>query len=387
MVKGACKNRAVGVFILGVAFLFFALNGYAGEKQAKDRVIKTGFGKERLVIRDIGRGADISLPRWCGNNALLFRGDNIGIEMIDFAKNKRVQISAGRGDMPLNCSSDGKWALYLDTKTFRTDSGDVSLEDEHVKGHELPGYTLYIYGHETATGKKERVAAVSTEGSYDALSHDGSRILLGPGHDYAMGSQVPEWQGVWFTNDWEPYGAKWFQDSSGVVFSRHNPNRICVEFFGKDGWARCFELGPEYKTNVVLQTVDGENRIYFTAGEVNDPAIDGRYFLYRCDIKGRELVCKKILERDRLHRLSFLPDGDMVFEGDDCILRLSPGQTHAECVVDKRYSYGRYQNIALYGVSPDGRWLVFDRSKVIETQNGEFSHWQSDLFVIELTNN
>jgi len=43
--------------------------------------------------------------------------------------------------------------------------------------------------------------------------------------------------------------------------------------------------------------------------------------------------------------------------------------------------------IALYGVSPDGRWLVFDRSKVIETQNGEFSHWQSDLFVIELTNN
>jgi hypothetical protein len=396
--RGLFMNR--NNFLLFLLIIFFSLNGCADLKQEPEETAIRIKGKEEmLVARDVGRGAGIFLPRWCGNNALLYIGDNIGVELINFTTKKRVQISENRDDTSFNCTPDGKWVLYVDNDIVRTIEGDMTL-DEYAKQDQPRGYAWYLYRYEVATGKRERIAAIGDGegGWYEALSPDGSKILLGKRWFLAKDMTPPEWEALWFTNDWERfefttdwsrYETRWFPDSSGVLQTGRYSNSICVEFFGEDGWVGCFELDLKYEGNIFGLKVDNENRIYFQVSEdyvVTQPF--SKHFVYRCEIKKKDLFCEEVLERKgSFSSYAFLSDGDLVYDNsykDECIRRFTPWRAEGGCVVDRRYGDVEYRDIMLIGVSHDGRWLVFERSNWEWSPSINDFYHKTDLFVIEL---
>ena len=168
---------------------------------------------------------------------------------------------------------------------------------------------------------------------------------------------------------------------------------ICVEKFGEDGWAECFneyDRCDEFK-------VGRDNRIYYLE---RDAPLDELYHirLHQCDINDRKLECKRILKGfdDVLPSYGFLPDGDIVFYDryqGECIRRATPGQGNARCVITPEFGGVVYDSVSLRGISPDGRWLAFTRSnrerrKIKAGHYGQDDYlWRPDLFVIELKGN
>lgn len=373
------KHKKWFFLALCLVFLVMAIAYYLVEKEVYEGTGKTKLGKEILVAKDQGRGGQTYPERWCGTRGVLNEGDNIGIEFIDFVTKERIQISPNPHDTAIGCSPDGRWALYSDSKTKQYDKSY-----EYIEGvfEGWMGEVADIYRYEISTGKKERVATVRREGAYEAISPDGKEILLGTKHSFSLKVAVPQWKGLWLSNEWIKEDAVWFPDSSGVALWDQLPNRICVEFFGKNGWANCFVLGPEVKGKMSGLTIDRENTIYFTGLEDTNPTTGrGIYLLYRCRVKNKELFCERIVELDRIiyPGLDFLPDGDIIFEDyeKNCIRRALSGQKKARCIID---------NAHLIGVSADGKRLAYERSKIITKLDGEFSHHQYDLFVRELYN-
>jgi hypothetical protein len=377
--RGLFMNKHFPFLLLLV--VLFPLNGCAGLKQGPvDTALKIKRKEEILVARDIGKGSSTYHPKWCGNNALLFKGENIGVELIDFMTKKRLQISTGEDEWPLNCSPDGRWVVYM-KNTFRP-APQKDNADEIQSQKESPGTErvaeLFLY--EVRTGIRYKFAESEDIGSFllDVVSPDGSKVFLGARHNYD--SEVPgaSWEAVWFSNDEWSAGSNtlWFPDSSGMVTFTNHPFGIGVEFFGNEGWAKVFKLGPEYGEVFSTLNVDTENRIYFVTENDLIPRPDINSILYRCIIKDKELSCEKIFESEEYGPYEILPGGDIIFEAiyDKCIRRITPGQSRAECVIDKRYGSRTYHDISFLGISTDKRWLAFKRS------NG----FQSDLFAIEL---
>ena len=354
-------KKTVG-FSLALALVFLLANCVTKAHSEEGAGIKGE--KEMLVARDVGSGGEIYATRWCGNSALLFQVKNIGIEMIDFTTGQKMQVSEDMWSIPLNCTPDGKWVLYEDIRKKE------------------------VYRYEVSTGKRQKIAVVEEGGWWDAVSPDGKRVFLGPMGDGTTDVPVPEWEHLWFSHGWDAYEAIWFPDSSGVLSFVYSPGDMCVEFFGVDGWAKCFDLEPEDKDNIGGFFIDEENRIYFTESEVPDPIAGKRYQLYRCSIKGRELSCERVFEDKRKFSTWYvlLPDGGMLFQDDekDCIRRISSGKMVPGCAIGPRYGDEVYDVSLLFGMSQDGRWLVFKRGNRFEKPDGEFSHWEGDLFVIDL---
>jgi len=156
-----------------------------------------------------------------------------------------------------------------------------------------------------------------------------------------------------------------------VVSRGHNPNSLFVEFFGEKGWTKRFILGPEFEGNIQVLTVDKDNSIYFLSQEKGFGPVNkrGGWILHRCALKDKDISCEIVLERPHsIYSYDILPDGDIIFtESDDnCIRRISPKHTNAECVAGGR----RPGWIYLIGISPDGRRLAYKKF--------------NDLYVVEI---
>ena len=379
--------------LLFFVIVFSSLCGFAGLKQVQAGTSTPG--TETLVARDLGVGDNVYYTRWCGNTGLVYRRVNAGIEFVDIRSRERIKINLGdSNDTFLNCTSDGEKLLYYDYQSLRLDE-DIEDPDEFGPGNfGRHQYTEDIYAYEIRTGKKTLVATTRNSGNYDALSPDGSKILLGRKHGLSSKKSAPEWEGVWFTKNWDPIQAKWFFDSSGVVTHINTMDHsICVEKFGEDGWAECFN---EYNRCDEFK-VGRDNRIYYLD---RDAPLDELYHirLHQCDIKDRKLKCKRILKGfdDVLSSYGFLPDGDIVFYDryqGECIRRATPGQGNARCVITPEFGGVVYDSVSLKGISPDGRWLAFTRSnrerrKIKAGHYGQDDYlWRPDLFVIELKGN
>ena len=371
--------------LLFFVIVFSSLCGCAGLKQVQAGTSTPG--TETLVARDLGGGDEVYYTRWCGNTGLIYRRVNAGIEFVDIRTRERIKINLGdSNDTFLNCTSDGEKLLYYDRKSRRVDE---EIEDPVELAPGVFGWledTEDIYIYEVRTGKKTLVATTRNSAEYDALSPDESKILLGKKHRLASKKGVPEWEGVWFTRNWYPTGAKWFFDSSGVIsYGQLYNNIICVEKFGEDGWAECFKMNSESEAIKVGR----DNRIYYLA---MDAPIYELYHLhlYQCDTEYKNLKCRRILKGfdDVLSSYDFLPNGDIIFydrERDECIRRATPGQGNARCVITPEFGGAVYDNISLTAVSPDGRWLAFERyNRGKRKTNDDGYHWILDLFVIEL---
>lgn len=370
--------------LLFLAIVSFSLSGCAGVERAhEDDTIGM---KERLVTKDIGRHDDFFPPRWCGRNGLLFSGDKIGVELIDLRTGKRVQISEDINDFTaLNCSQDGKWVLYNARNIVQTDRGEMAY-DEFIrsKDHDSIMWTQSIYRYEVATGRREKVGASGRDegGPYEALSPDGTKVLLGNRMELNNKSFVKEWEPVWFsTTWWERYKTKWLPDSSGVYHSSNNPNQICIEIFGDGGWAKCFNVFHRFAGHIFDTKVDSLNRIYFQLDRFSQA-------VHRCHIGDKELSCR-VIGYSRYFAIT--PDNRHIFKKlthKDCIRLSSSWEADGECIADNNFKGEDYVNTTLVGVSPNGRWLAFGREYKNKMPRSADPYLDADLivdlFVIDL---
>lgn len=373
------------MFFFGVAFLLAVLNGCAGLKQTQDTPYKIQNKKEILVARDIGRGGAIYLIRWCGKSGLVYRiVETREVELLDFRTGKRTPVDIDMQETHLNCTPDGKKLFYLPDEKRTSDDGSV----EWYRG----SGDMYMY--DTVTGEKTFVARTRGSGSYDAVSPDGTKILLGARHELASYSGAPGMEGVWFTEEWKPTEAAWFPDSSGVLaYGTHRGDQICIEIFGEDGWAKCFNM-VDIDSSTHEPRADSKNRVYFLDVEFDFMTEWETNYLHRCDLRDGELSCERIIkDHDVFPTYGFLPDGDIVFgeyKKGDCIRRITPGQETSRCEIYPRYGESVYRNVSLRGISPGGQWLVFSRSnskgwkKRADGMGSDLWQGQIDMFVIDL---
>jgi len=234
-----------------VSVLIINAKGYADEANLSNA---TEQNKEIFIGEYEG---NIS-AKWCGNNALVVNGSKIGIEWIDISSKKTINISSpvivpplelwqkGRSygdDYFLNCTPDGKWAIYADRKSSRADKGYKPPKPKDCDDCEDWG-VVDLYRYEIATGKKQRFAVMRDLGPFDAVSPDGTNIFLGGKHNSSIEMPEPKWNIVWFkNNDWGQSRSQWFLDSTGILSGHVYPNiSVGVEYFDKRGWAKLFEL-------------------------------------------------------------------------------------------------------------------------------------------------
>lgn len=375
--------RIIALLLLSL-IIFFPLSGCEAQRQRpEDTVIRIKGQKEILVARDIDRGGEgFYTLKWCGNRGLIFRSQNLGVGLIDFESKEKVKLDQNLYDALLNCSPDGNSFLYIDAESQRSDEEiDKENKIEFLPGvYGWLGSTHDMYVYDITTGKKTLVAGVRSDLEYDALSPDGKKILLGRRHRLAA-RKGGGWEDVWFSGEQSFGGVKWFPDSTGIVsYGKGSTNVLCVEFFGFDGWVKCFKQ----KDSVDIFKTDRAGTVYYLEGHPLAP----KHFLNQCEIKNRELHCERILEEyDFSRSFDFLPDGDIIFQDyvhDECIRRASPGDETARCVIGLQYGDAVYDGISPVGVSPDGRWFVFQRYNRITRPGEETIYWHFDLFAIEL---
>lgn len=398
--KGSYTNKFfLGISLFCMSFSLVAINGCAGKLVSAFMPVKIEYGKEMLIAEDISNGHTVYMPVWCGNNALLFKSNDI--ELIDLTSKKKVRISADPEEWPLNCTPDGNWVFYYHT-TFIPNpwyKEDEEMEEGEKGGGYTPEFPLaVVYSYEVATGKRQRVGVTDHTGSSSEwVSPDGKKISLKP-PDYTgeVEAGAGPWpDAVWFSNkEWNAGEYAWFKDSSGMAALISYG--IGVEFFGDNGWAKDFTLwGPGFGISSIK--TDSENRIYFTitedAAEMENDIVQhigGNYLLKRCSIKSRELVCEKILTRKYLGLYEILPDGDILFEigYGKCIYRAFTGTADVECTIDGQYGHADYDDVELIGLSPDGKRLAFKRLKKTQRFKGtskEDDYLRYDLFLIDMT--
>ncbi|MFQ5441941.1 MAG: hypothetical protein ACE5EB_04365 [Thermodesulfobacteriota bacterium] len=390
--KSPYKKTIPGrVFLAGLLFLvIIILSGCAGLNPAHERThIKIKGKKEILVAKDIGKGGEIYPPRWCGNNGMAYRiVANDEVEMLDFQTGKRTPINIGPRDILLNCSPDGRKLFYLPVQE-RLPAGESD-----PGGYGWFGATVDMYMYDTVTGEKSLVASIKDPVQYDAISPDGTKILLGARHRLVIKKGAPDLKSVWFTKEWKPVGMRWFPDSSGVLgYGGESTGTICIEIFGEDGRARCFEIKDgNYGTDA--PRADMKKRVYFLSVDFDSMTELRKRYLHRCEIKEMELSCERIIkDYNVMPAYGVLSDGDIIFQAYDddanCIRRITPGRDTARCEITPRYGESVYRSIGLQGLSPDGRWLVFERDnwtgwkKRADGMGSDLWQGQMDLFVID----
>ena len=403
-------RRKILLMLIPVVFFGFVLDGSASTAHSGQASMDTGLsikaGNEILVARDVGRGSGVYPGFWCGNDSIVVYNERIGIDIVKVSSGESVNVAPAipdELDHPFNCTPGGEWVVYAEGSSIRLDKpGEWRPFVYDGKPFEFDpgldvwpvweGYVTDLFRYETATGKTQRFAVVRSDLSASELvSPDGSKILLGKRHNSAVEMPEPGWNPVWAARedwDWSTAEARWFKDSSGVVSIGHMPTkRLFVEFFGEGGWAKRFIMEGERKDNIFIELrLDADNSIYFLVSDGN-LSETGTSYIYRCALKDKDLACETILERGYRISTYFLHNGDIIFkdEHNKCIRRVSPGEADGECMLDLRYGEDVYGGIGLSGISPDGRRLLFKRSKKIVTPEGRFLGYENDIFILELS--
>ncbi len=354
-------------------------------KSAKYLEIITG--EEILVIRDIGKDGFSSLPIWCGNNSLIFySGKNIGMLVVNFITKKSVHIKKGGNNRPLNCTSDGRFVIYT-----RFHIIDLPME-KYLSLETYPIYTWHLYRYDITTEKEERLGTtdLGEGGWFEAISPDASRVLFGK-YQFPSEDKIPAGlEGLWFTYDWEIHGARWFPDSSGIIKSHSFLPELCVELFGIDGFAKCFDLkmGLEFEDRFFGFMTDKENRIYFHTSKGQFTTPETIYSINRCEIKNKKLYCKEMVKRKgSFNKYNFLPNGDLIYSNQnegECIRSLTPWEAEGDCLIGTKSGETEYSGVWLQGVSPDGKWLLYTRSYPANRPNIHDVYHKYDLFAVEL---
>jgi len=393
-------------FTLMVLCLLIVVRAYAADKTGPNSK-KEKAGNETLVASFFIEKDETDLlgPNWdgpylCGNNGFIFRG-----ELVSFNE-KSIHVITKQPDSSIGCTADGKWVLYTDESSKReykdiwgTVPGKV-IDTPYTWSTSVVDY----YRYEVDTGVRQKFAVVNESNGF-MLSPDVSKIFLAESPEIMMDMPKPEWDILWPSNDikFELQDSYWFSDSSRVGMIDFMNNyfiKLRVASAGKDAPVK--EYGPVQlnvplevqKAGVSLSTIgiDKDDRFYFVM-EKPINLDESKYYIFSCEIDGEKLTCESKGSFhntwSRFYFVGILPNGDFLLNNRDasCIWSYTPGDNRARCIVDKHYGSETYDKVYSGSITPDGKKILFLRSKATEKSNGKGKTYRGDVFIKDISKN
>lgn len=357
------KNRTVpfflAVFFVSMIVLFTALTCYAADKQGL-----VGKGEPGEQIKEILVEQNVTLrsPVWCGENSFVITNEILGMRWVDFVNKKVVTIHPNPYVGAVDCTRDGSWLVYVDTRSSRYDKGT------YERG------VVDFWRYDLKTGQRQRFAIAQGGGEW---SPDGKKFLFyGSKPQSSMEQPKPKWEFVCSKGDWSSGGgfeAQWLANSSSIVILYRD--KLYIEKFGTKDPVKLIDIDLGDITHL---KVDRSDRIYLISRLISrDKKRIEKGRLLRCIIKGDTLECKDALKRNNpILRYDITPDGKQIVfleEGNTCAW-YKDGDAEPLCLA---------QQAVKVNISPDGNWLAYVRHRKIGEQSG-VDIVEDDLYVTRL---
>ena len=349
-----------GIFLSCMFFSLVALNGCAGLKQR--------WGEERTRGKEILLAKDVTNvhPFWCGRQAaLVYSTESDGIFRHDIETGSAVNV-AEWGTVPLSCTPDGEWLVYMDKQTVRHDKGTVE------RG------IVNLWRYEFKTGRRQRFVIandtyVSSADKAIFPPHE-LKLYLGGRPNERIKMPGPEWEVVWSQR--KGLATVWFSDGSAVFGAYWDPElrKYILEAEVFDPEIRIVDIYPPFKSFWPFLT-DKQNRVYMTVAEDVGARIE------RCaiDLKEKKLSCGVVLKnKHHIRGFDVFSDGETIVftrDGDWCAKVMRVGEKKAECITTSRYLMGNYVVL-----SPDDKWMAFTVFR--KAANGNY--YVNDLYILNL---
>jgi tricorn protease-like protein len=384
------KKIIAVAFLLLIIDLILGFTGYAADKQISANGEKT---KEILVARDVTLQSHV----WCGDNTFLVVDKEKRLRVIDLLNSKSKLISNPHNVTLETCTSDGEWLVYSNRQSVRWDKGS------YERG------VIDFWRYNLKTGKRQKFA-VASDGSDMEISPNGTRFFFTGSKPKSFIKQPePKWDLVWSKGSRKPTEVKWLNDSSSIVIlsmNRLSEDKLLIEEPDKNSIRQFnIDLGLIEKLRI-----DKSNRIYLLASPkppIRISSLDLQYRLQRCSIKGENLDCEDVLKHDKgIANFAITPDGKKIFYQESveavtpnieieglqvrapvaftwrektCIWLFEEGTPEVKCITPNATGN------SVFSVSPNGRWLVFRSTRIIEkTKTHDIV--ASDLYLIDLAN-
>lgn len=370
--RNTIKRKTVGIFLclFVIKVLLTSISTFADDKLLVNHEQK----KEILVARDV----TLEPPLWCGNNAFVVSSERFGLRWIDFINNKTVKIHSSAYVGAVDCTSDGEWLVYVDTRSSRWDKGSY---ERGVKD---------FWRYNLKTGKRQKFAVAEGGGEF---SPDSKKFIFSGSKPISSVEQPePKWELLWSKGKWKVedfIGAYWLKDLSSILIK--SKDRLFIEELDKNNIRQFnMDLGDIYGLKI-----DKHNKIYILSRakqKKNGRIIYGNARLIGCQVTDNDLQCEDILKRNKsIQTYSVSPDGKNIAfleKGNNCVCLLQEEKDDVQCV--SLWAEANFLRIypdsgASLSISPDSRWLTFTRPRKMETVRG-VDIYTDDLFLIKLSN-
>ncbi len=324
-------------------------------------------GEEILVAENI----ENVKPFWCGNtDILIFTKRYIGILYYDNQTKQSFQI-ADYGNMPIACSPDGKWLVYLNRLSLRYDiepSTELSAD---------------LWRYEFKTGEKQKflIATSNSMGTSLFKPDEPYTLFLGIRPKEYIEMPEPKWNLLWSRQKYSFKGF-WLKDNSAIIGSYFNFDRwekyINIEPI--DMTKEIIPIDPEFTkdpkfASYVLFMFDSKDRVYLRVSDI----MGDNLHIVRCKInlKDKSLSCKPVLSSfSTMDSIDVFSDGENIvfskWEGE-CVKAQMIGKDNAHCITKKGLVGGTVK------ISPNENWLAFKKIKSIGKMG-----YSSDLYIIEI---
>ncbi len=367
--------KRIKLLVLLLSFLFCLNVAFAAEKHGSKNPGVNATEQNQMLITD---KADELRPVWCGRDIGLvytFTYENMFWHDIDTGE--KVIIDGGQS-IPLACSPDGKWLVYI-SSAVRSDEGDAEKKE-----------VVDLWRFEFETGKREKFIVVDMNDIMmirgAVFSPDGQKFF--PGRRPVESIEMPEpvWKVVWAQKDWNPSSAVWLGDSSGIISTNWNSHnkKDFLEVRLLSSGKKNITIDLEYDDYLLWATgKDKQNKFYMKVWD--GQSIEARRVV-RCDIdlKTEKASCETILKRDR-HIFDFdvFSDGKTIVfteDGGQCVYILRKGKEKAECLAGAEDFFVSYIKL-----SPDESQVAFRDEGIYlantdsvmgpPTASGDYSHF------------
>lgn len=366
--KGSCKNRIfIKTLLLSMSILFFACNGYGGDKHSPEaKGVRIKGGEEVLVARNI----TTDRPFWCGRDSLIYNLLGRGIHRHNIETGRDAEV-AGPGNIPLACTPDGQWLVYIDKDSLRHDEGPVERE------------VVDVWRYEFKSKKRHRFAVAD----YDEVSSIGDGVMAPTGKMVFLGKQpkamvkmpTPEWDILWTQK--QAGLTAWFYDSEAIVrvHSGEEKDRLLIEVLRPERESVFLEQKAKHILHVLTAR---ENVVYMqVSNEEFEPELINEVIKCSVNLKAKKserLSCIPVLEDYSVKNYDVFSNGAgfvfMEWKVAGCVRIARKENGEEPCITRASYYPGFFLNI-----SPDDRWVGF-----VAFRKKENDTFANDLYVVKL---
>lgn len=363
-------NRFIkNVALLGAIFFLVAVTG--ARVMASEAALRNVNGDEEILV---AKNVVSESALWCGGSDVLVYQVKYGdLYYYDTVANKSVRID-GEYKVPLFCTPDGAWLVYLDRESYRYDQGKV---DE--------GLILDAWRYEFKTGQKQKFLVMHErcDTTIDgALFSSTGKVRLRVADRPVEAIEMPEPR-------WE---VEWQERCRVLAWSKDSSLGFCDEMVAE-------VFVPQRKTieiehgfdSAIPRLVDMQGRLYI--GVHGRGTYRTRVERCEVDLDEKKAACTPMLGGDddlwydRIFNVTF--DGETIVytsgsygdveHGDTCVRKKRIGDKQGQCITKPVTGFYAAFFIAL---SPDDKRAVFEIS--LDEGEGDGLFKVFDLYMVNL---